>query len=297
MVTQGKQDKHKAREAFVVTGLDKDKVQAQKLLHPLESGKAKFMSKVYSTDVKHVVVARKAQQSWSSPHSSAVPVPSPPVCSSPGYDPVNSRFWSDDDESDEEHEDVVPQQEHAPPDHAGEEEEADLADADDNNVEEEEDVDDLESDHGSNASNGSEADGEDSEVEEQEDEPVGARVAPLDQSRRPKRGDVISYGIELGTEHERWGEAVVTSVSRTPHYYNVQRLDTHEKLGIYLLPNTAWHLGPRLECEREPLMHPSSRETSPLLLRREEREFRYQFEVDQYGEPLLLPGELTGDRQ
>ena len=79
------------------------------------------------------------------------------------------------------------------------------------------------------------------------------------------------------------------SVSHTPRYYDVQRLDTHEKLGIYLLPNTAWHLGPRL--------HPSSRETSPLLLRREEREFRYQFEVGHYGEPLLLPGELREDRQ
>ena len=109
---------------------------------------------------------------------------------------------------------------------------------------------------------------QDSEGEEQDDKPLAARVAPLVQSRRPKRGDVISYGIELGTEHERWGEAVVTSVSRTPHYYDVQRLDTHEKLGIYLLPNTAWHLGPRLECEREPLLHPSSRETSPLAKER-----------------------------
>ena len=74
---------------------------------------------------------------------------------------------------------------------------------------------------------------EDNEVEDQGDEPLEAGVAPLDQSRRPKRGDVISYVIELGTEHERWAEAVVTSVSRTPHYYNIQRLDTHEKLGIY----------------------------------------------------------------
>ena len=56
-------------------------------------------------------------------------------------------------------------------------------------------------------------------------------------------------------------------------------------------------LGPCLECEREPLLHPSSREISPLLLRREKREFRYQFEVDHYGEPLLLPGELREDRQ
>ena len=297
VVMKEKQNKHKAREAFVVTGLEKDQVQAQKLLHPLESGKVKFMSKVYSTDAKNVVVARRAraQQSWSSPHLSQLPVPSPPVCSSPGYDPVNSRFWSDDDESDEDHEDVVLEQAHAPPDHAGEEQEVDLEDSHG----EEEAEDDLAREHESNAaSNGSEADIVDSEGEEQDEQPLEASmVAPLDQSRRPKKGDVISYGIELDTEHERWGEAVVTSVSRTPHYYNVQRLDTHEKLGIYLLPNTAWHLGPRLECEREPLMHPSSRETSPLLLRREEREFRYQFEVDYFGEPLLLSGELKEDKQ
>ena len=64
-------------------------------------------------------------------------------------------------------------------------------------------------------------------------------------------------------EVERWAEAVITSISRALHYHNVQRLDTREKRGIHL------HLGPRLECGREPLLHPSSRETSPL--RREER--------------------------
>ena len=145
VVIQEKQHKHKAREAFVVTGLEKEEVQAQKPLHPLEHGKVKFMSKVYSTDAKNVVVARRAraQQSWSSPHLSQLPVPSPPVCSSPGYDPVNSRFWCDDDESDEDHEDVVLEQANAPPDRAGEEEEEDLEDADGDSPEEEEDEDGL----------------------------------------------------------------------------------------------------------------------------------------------------------
>ena len=64
VVIQEKQHKHKAREAFVVTGLEKEEVRAQKLLHPLEPGKVKFMSKVYSTDAKNEVVARRAQQSW-----------------------------------------------------------------------------------------------------------------------------------------------------------------------------------------------------------------------------------------
>ena len=155
---------------------------------------------------------------------SQLPVPSPSVCSSPGYDPVNSRFWCDDNESDEDHEDVVLEQANAPPDRAGEEEEEDLEDADGDSPEEEEDEDGLADDQESNAaSNGSEADVEDSEGEEQDDKPLAARVAPLDQSRRPKRGDVISYGIELGTKHERWGEAVVTSALQCIAYTTLLR--------------------------------------------------------------------------
>ena len=304
IVMQAKQDKHKARDAFVVTGCEKDKVQAQKLLHPLEPGKVKIMSKVYSTDTKHVVVARKAQQSWSFPQLPEPAAPSSPVSSSPKYDPVNPRFWSNEDESDEEVEANVLGPVHAPNHHAAEVElEVDGQDSSEDNEEDSYDSEEEQSDNtasdqeSSEGSDGSEADVEDNAVEEQDNRPLEVEVPPLDQSRRPKRGDVISYGIELATEHERWGEAVVTSASRTPHYYNVQRLDTHEKLGIWLLPNTAWHFGPRLECERAPLLHPNSRETSPLLLRREEREFRYQFEVDQNGEPLLLTGELSDNRQ
>ena len=104
---------------------------------------------------------------------------------------------------------------------------------------------------------------------------------------KPRKGDVISYGIEMETDHERWAEARVTSVPRRwPHFYNILRLDTHEKLGVFLYPGQAWHLGPRLEHERAPLLHPASRETSPILLRREEREFRYEFELDHLQEPM-----------
>ena len=120
-------------------------------------------------------------------------------------------------------------------------------------------------------------------------------VPPLDQGRKPKVGDVITYAIELDTEHERWAEAKITSISPTPHYFNIRRLDTREVLGIYLLPDTAWHFGSRLECERRPLLHPNSRETSPLLLRREEREIRFDFELDDFGEPLKLPEDTSFD--
>ena len=135
---------------------------------------------------------------------------------------------------------------------------------------------------------------EDNDEEEHEE---GLAVPPLDQHGKPKVGDVISYGIELGTEHERWAEASITSISSTPHYYNIRRLDTREVLGIYLLPNTAWHFGHRLECERQPPMHPNSRETSPLLLMREERVLKFEFELDYLGEPLRLPDGSSFDGQ
>ena len=194
VVKQGKQDKHKARDVFVVTGLEDDKVQAQKLLHPLQPAKTKIMSKVYSTDAKHVVVARDAQPLWS--HQSEVPGPQPSISSHPSYDPVNSRFWSHDDESDDDGVD----DESADPE-IGEEVAEEVPG-------EGEDGGDLHSDSESNAaSHGSEADVEDNEAEEVDADHLADEVEPLDQSRRPKRGDVITYGMELGTEYERWAEA------------------------------------------------------------------------------------------
>ena len=37
-----------------------------------------------------------------------------------------------------------------------------------------------------------------------------------DQSRKPRKGEVISYGIEIATEHERWAEARVTTHCASP---------------------------------------------------------------------------------
>ena len=47
-------DKHKAKEMFLVTEKDNNKVKVQKLLHPLTSGPGKVMSKVYETDEKRL---------------------------------------------------------------------------------------------------------------------------------------------------------------------------------------------------------------------------------------------------
>ena len=105
----------------------------------------------------------------------------------------------------------------------------------------------------------------------------------------------------MGKEHERWAEARITSVSRYPHYYNIRRLDTNELLGVFLYPDTAWHLGPRLEHERAPMLQNDSLDTSdPVrVVRREEREFVYAFEVEELFdfEPLEESLGLGEDRQ
>ena len=57
VVVRGAQEKHTARDMFIVTEEKEDKVLAQKLLHPL-TGKPRLMSKQYETDKKRLVVIR-----------------------------------------------------------------------------------------------------------------------------------------------------------------------------------------------------------------------------------------------
>ena len=49
------QDKHKAREIYLVTGKNNEKVSTQRLLHPLSQTPLKFMSRRYEVDPKHLV--------------------------------------------------------------------------------------------------------------------------------------------------------------------------------------------------------------------------------------------------
>ena len=90
------QEKHKARDQFVVTGTEGNVVHTQKLLHPLLPGQVKFMSKVYTTDSKRLVVTGRQ------PKHAEVPMftnPDLPKLAEPSsYDAVNSKFWSDDEE-------------------------------------------------------------------------------------------------------------------------------------------------------------------------------------------------------
>ena len=277
------QDKHKARDVYRVTSAAQEdgKVGIQK------EWNGKLRNKVYYTDEKRLVqVGHYSSQT-------------PKVADAPKvrkrYDPVNKGLWEDDDDIYEEAEDslwkdgvqferqaepIQPQEE------ADERHQPELPDIEQHieaaaHEEQEQVVVEFNNQLEVNV------------VGDQLDQVVVEEAPGYDQSHKPRKGEVISYAIEMGTEHERWAEATITSVPRKwPHFYNIQRLDTKERLGVYLYPNTAWHLGHRLENERAPQLHPDSRESSPILLRREEREFRYEFEMDYINEPTEKSGGL-----
>ena len=112
------QDKHKTREIYLVTGKKKDKVSAQRLLHPLSDTPLKFMSHEYLSNPKHLRVVHRPETSppsslWSpnnavpeetsssrsrrlSPHPSA-------TISKIPWSPINEKHYetdSDDDDDD-----------------------------------------------------------------------------------------------------------------------------------------------------------------------------------------------------
>ena len=287
VTVKGPQAKHTARPTYVVTGREGNKVKAQKLLHTLLPGRQKLMSKVYETDEKRLIVTR---------HSSlpgAVPVPvqqHPPVPPRPPpkYDPVNKAFWDNEDSDDETDQEVVQEVEHqhAPLDDLGEAREAgdgeqvdevlpDVAEqaaevesehGDQSDVEDQNDETDAEVESGSDDDRDQEDDGEaDADVE---DNDVGMEGEPhLDQSRQPKKGEVVSFREGGAVGH--WIEARVISActGRNRFYYNVVTLDTNEEYGVWLKPpqvtetghQEAWHLGGRQDFMRSPTRPPSRR--------------------------------------
>ena len=92
------QEKHKARDLFVVTGTEGEVVHTQKLLHPLLPGKVKFMSKVYTTDSKRLVVTGRQTKHAEVPIVTTPDLPT--LAEHSSYDAVDNRFWSDGEESD-----------------------------------------------------------------------------------------------------------------------------------------------------------------------------------------------------
>ena len=54
VTTISPQDKHKAREIYLVTGKEREKVITQRLLHPLSENPIKFISRKYEINPKHL---------------------------------------------------------------------------------------------------------------------------------------------------------------------------------------------------------------------------------------------------
>merc|ERR1712240_204538 len=111
------QNKHKTREIYLVTGKEKDKISAQRLLHPLSETPLKFMSREYISNPKHLRVLHRPEisppTSLQSPKTvvpeEIAPSRSPKVSPQPSvkvsktpWNPINEKhFESDSDDDDE----------------------------------------------------------------------------------------------------------------------------------------------------------------------------------------------------
>ena len=62
VVIKNRHDKHKANDIFVVTNKDNEKVNIQKIIHPLTMAPAKLMSKSYLTDQKYLRTTHRPEQ-------------------------------------------------------------------------------------------------------------------------------------------------------------------------------------------------------------------------------------------
>ena len=129
---------------------------------------------------------------------------------------------------------------------------------------------------------------ESTDVEEQnqdadvEDNDLAGEDEPyLDQSRRPRKGDVVSF--RQGGDFGHWIEARVTSAQTgTQFYYNVKVLETGEAMGVWLRPaqvtvtghQEAWQLGRRQDFMRSPSRPPSRRASLEYVPREEETPFQ-----------------------
>ena len=106
-----KNDKHKAKEMYIVTSKDNDNVGVQKLLHTLKEN-PKIMSKVYKTKSKHLVRIHKATMPEEECDDDEEDEECPEIIKHNtkvktskinSYNPINSKFF--EDQSDEENDD------------------------------------------------------------------------------------------------------------------------------------------------------------------------------------------------
>ena len=93
---KNKSDKHKANEMFIVTSKDENNdVGIQKLLHPLKQ-QGKIMSKVYTTNQKHLVTIPKPEHPNADNDSDNEDIQLPTKMHKKPWNPINQKFFDDD---------------------------------------------------------------------------------------------------------------------------------------------------------------------------------------------------------
>ena len=103
---KNKVDKHKANETFIVTSKDQNKVQIQKLLHPLSSAPAKIMSKAYTTDQKHLVTIHRSEFPQHDDEDDTLETNIQPTSPNP-WKPVNAKFFQRDSDDEDDNENNI----------------------------------------------------------------------------------------------------------------------------------------------------------------------------------------------
>ena len=104
VVVKNDYNKHKARDMFIVTDkIEKeDKVNIQKLLHPLLKTKGKLMSKTYKTDEKRLLTIHRPKFPDSEEDDDLeIGVQFKETVKAPSWNPVNPQFFNDDSDDEE----------------------------------------------------------------------------------------------------------------------------------------------------------------------------------------------------
>ena len=108
VLVHNKKEKHKAREVFIVTAKNEEKIKVQKMLHPFSEESGKFMSEVYTTDQKRLKTIHRRStikdDDTKYEDDEVERILRQPVTlkqNNSDWNPVNQRFYNDEDSDDE----------------------------------------------------------------------------------------------------------------------------------------------------------------------------------------------------
>ena len=113
VIALNKQDKHKAKDMFIVMAKEGNKVEVQKVLHPLVGGKGKIMSKVYKTDEKRLKTIHRQylKEENTATHEDEIHQSDneskKPIKIKIKWNPVNKDFFLNSSDSDEDDDNAI----------------------------------------------------------------------------------------------------------------------------------------------------------------------------------------------